>query len=154
MRAYKYPSESLERYLHLHQWNFLEIPFGLGSKAKIYQNTQICSAQKFQLSGWLENFITPKLFILSGIKITVGKRRKYSINLVFSSWSDSSHISTRIEFFWLLVTVKSDLTSVPTFLFWSFLGGFEKAHLSWYFHGMMWCLSYICDCSFHKMSLI
>jgi hypothetical protein len=31
-----------------------------------------------------------------GVKITIGHLRKYSITLVFSSGSDSSHVSTRV----------------------------------------------------------
>jgi hypothetical protein len=45
--------------------------------------------------------------------------RKYSIILVFNSRSDSRHNNLRFEFFWLLFTVKSDLTSIPEVLFWS-----------------------------------
>jgi hypothetical protein len=36
----------------------------------------------------------------------------------------------------------------------SFLAGFEDAHISWYLHGIMQCLSFVCDCSFHKTGLI
>jgi hypothetical protein len=43
----------------------------------------------------------------------------FSIILVFNSRSDSRHNSLRFEIFWLLFTVKLDLTSIPEVLFWS-----------------------------------
>jgi hypothetical protein len=105
---------------------------------------------EFQQSGRLQNCITPKPWTISG-KITVGKRKEYYITIVLRFWSDSRYISSRMEFSNCRLHSSQIWHRCPSFHFFSFLPGFEDAHLSWYFHSMMWCSSYICDGYFRRM---
>jgi hypothetical protein len=86
-----------------------------------------------------------------GVQIAVGKRKKYSIMLVLDYSSYSSHISTRIAFLACYSQSSQIWHWCQHFRFEVFLGAFKYGHLSWCFNNMMWCLSCICDCSFHKM---
>jgi hypothetical protein len=123
------------------------------SRLKILYYSNLLRAE-FQKSGRLQNCITPKPFTISRCANNCGKDQKVLYNsciwLQVRFLSEQSHLCT----YWLLLTVESDSASVPKFSFWSFLCGFEDAHLSWYLHGMMWCLSHVHDCSFRKIGLI
>jgi hypothetical protein len=63
------------------------------------------------------------------VQITVGKRRKYSITLVFISWSYSRLVSIRIEFSDCYSQSSQILRICQKFLFWSFLGRFKDGHM-------------------------
>jgi hypothetical protein len=41
--------------------------FEVGSKVQVSHIAPFCSAQKFQQSGQLQNYITPKTLIVSGL---------------------------------------------------------------------------------------
>jgi hypothetical protein len=60
---------------------------------KYAQHRNFSSPTDFKISELLNNLS------YRGIQITVENRRTYSMTLVFSSWSDSSHISIRIKIF-------------------------------------------------------
>jgi hypothetical protein len=62
------------------------------------------------------------------MQITVRNMRKYSITLVFSSWSDSCHVSARITFYDYSSQLSQILTSVAKFSFWNLLGEFKDGH--------------------------
>jgi hypothetical protein len=88
------------------------------------------------------------------VQITVGKIRKFSITLVFVSRSYFPHRSPRFALPDCCSQSSPIRRRCRNFCFEVFLGRFEDAYLSWYFHGMGWYLSYVRDWSFHKMGLI
>jgi hypothetical protein len=85
-----------------------------------------------------------------GVQITVGTMRKYSITLVFSSWSNYRHVSTKIAVSncclqWSQIWCRCQIFCFEVFLV---IQGWRPITV---FISMMWCLSYIHDCYFHKM---
>jgi hypothetical protein len=110
-------------------------------KKSVFPGGSSLSAQTYNSLADVQKFITLGTFIISRSASNRWKDQKVFYNSCI--WfqvrfpSDQSKICT----YWLLLAVKSDSASVSKFSFWSFLGEFEDAHLSWYFRGMMWCLS-------------
>jgi hypothetical protein len=125
-----------------------------GHKSLKFSNCSNLISPEFQQSGQLQNYITPKPYIASRRSNNRWKYKKVLYNSCICLYVRFPSEQSQLCTYWLLLTVKLDSTSVPKILFWRFLGGFEDTHMSWYFHGMMWCLSYVRDCSFRKTGLI
>jgi hypothetical protein len=88
------------------------------------------------------------------MKITIGKLKKSSMTFLFESQSDSYHISTRFAFPDCYVWLSQIRHWCRKFLFWCLACRFEDDHFLWCFSSILWCVSYICDSSFHKMMSI
>jgi hypothetical protein len=100
------------------------------------------SAQPYSSLANIQKFITPKLFIVLRRENNRWKEERVFYNYCIGLPVIFLACQCQNWIFWLLLTVKSDLTSVPKFLFWSFLGVFKDGHLSWCFNIMMGCLSH------------
>jgi hypothetical protein len=75
------------------------------------------------------------------MRVTVGKRIKYYITLVFSSWSYSGHISTRIEYFDYCLQSSQIWRRCQNFRFEVFL--VDSRMPTCYVISTIWCVVYL-----------
>jgi hypothetical protein len=61
--------------------------------------------------------------------------RKYSTSIVLGSWSDFPQNGSRFDVFWLLVAVKSELTSITAIFVLEVVSGFKHRLLHVMFVG-------------------
>jgi hypothetical protein len=146
-KAEKYSYEvSTERYDIQSRISWYDIQSGV--KSSDFSERSVLSRTEFQQPSQIPKVITPKLLTVSEHANNRWKDENVFYNYCVGILVRFQPCRSRFDVIGLLFAVKSELPSVPNFSFWSSLGGVEDCHLSWCFNNMIWCSSYICDCSF------
>jgi hypothetical protein len=99
------------------------------------------SAQTYGSSIDVQKFITLRLFIVSRCTNNRWKQERVFYNYYIGLLVRFQTCQRWNLIFYLLLTVKLDLTSMSEMFILSFLGGFMDGHLSWCFNIVMECLS-------------
>jgi hypothetical protein len=91
------------------------------------------SAQTYSSLADVQKCITPKSLTVSGCSSNHWKDAKVFYNYCIGPWSDFLQNSSRFDVFWLLVAVKSELTSITEIFVLEVVSGFK--------HGLMHVMS-------------
>jgi hypothetical protein len=91
------------------------------------------SAQTYSSLADVQKCITPKSLAVSGCSGNHWKDAKVFYNYCIGPWSDFLQNSSRFDVFWLLVAVKSELTSITEIFVLEVVSGFK--------HGLMHVMS-------------